>query len=259
MTIRDTEYFLNGKDSRQRIAKMEEAYDPATTRRLDGLGVGLGWRCLEVGAGGGSIARWLGDRVGPAGSVLAVDLDVSNVEDAGDNIAARRMDLRSEQPPVAEFDLVHCRLVLGHVAEREEILRSLIASLSPGGWLLVEEADSFATGTMDNELHMNAMTVALATLERVGGFAHRWGRELPGLVRDGGLEDISVTCEVPFLAGGSPGIEWLHSSWLQMRSQGLTEGVDTDWFDQWTQMVENRGQWFVGLSLIAVSGKRALA
>jgi hypothetical protein len=30
-------------------------YDPGTIRHLEQLGVGLGWRCLEVGAGGGSI------------------------------------------------------------------------------------------------------------------------------------------------------------------------------------------------------------
>jgi len=37
--------------------------------------VAAGWRCLEVGAGGGSIAEWLCDRVGPDGRVVATDLD----------------------------------------------------------------------------------------------------------------------------------------------------------------------------------------
>jgi hypothetical protein len=35
--------------------------------RLDRLEVVLGWRCLEVDAGLGSIARWLGTRIGQQG------------------------------------------------------------------------------------------------------------------------------------------------------------------------------------------------
>jgi ubiquinone/menaquinone biosynthesis C-methylase UbiE len=47
----------------------------STTRRSATSGVDSGWRCLKVGAGGGSVAAWLCDRVGPSGSVLATDLD----------------------------------------------------------------------------------------------------------------------------------------------------------------------------------------
>src|SRR4051794_39838469 len=34
-----------------------------------------GWRCLEVGAGRGSMAVWLAERVGPTGHVVATDVD----------------------------------------------------------------------------------------------------------------------------------------------------------------------------------------
>ena len=39
------------------------------------LGVGPGWRCLDVGDGDGSVARWLAGRVGPEGRVTATDLN----------------------------------------------------------------------------------------------------------------------------------------------------------------------------------------
>ena len=39
-------------------------------RHLAEIGVGSGWHCWEVGAGGGSIATWLCDRVGGSGRVL---------------------------------------------------------------------------------------------------------------------------------------------------------------------------------------------
>ena len=50
------------------------AHDPMTTERHAAIGVGDGWRCLDVGTGGGTIARWLADRVAPTGSVLATDV-----------------------------------------------------------------------------------------------------------------------------------------------------------------------------------------
>jgi ubiquinone/menaquinone biosynthesis C-methylase UbiE len=65
---------------RQRLALLQEYYDPRTIARLENLGVAAGWRCIDVGAGGGSIAQRLAERVGPTGSVLAVDLDLRLLE-----------------------------------------------------------------------------------------------------------------------------------------------------------------------------------
>src|SRR4051794_23261295 len=58
-----------------RLELLGKVANPITTRRLDGLGIGPGWRCLEVGAGEGGIARWMADRVGPIGRVVAADID----------------------------------------------------------------------------------------------------------------------------------------------------------------------------------------
>jgi tRNA A58 N-methylase Trm61 len=68
--------------------------------------VTAGWRCLEVGAGGGSVARRLGERVGATGSVLALDLDTTYLADLPPHITVRRHDLTREQLPHGEFDLV---------------------------------------------------------------------------------------------------------------------------------------------------------
>ena len=70
-------YVLDNADEQTsaRFAALPRLYDPGTIRHLEQLGVGPGWRCLEVGGGGGSIAAWLSDRVGPTGHVLATDLD----------------------------------------------------------------------------------------------------------------------------------------------------------------------------------------
>lgn len=40
--------------------------------------------------------------------------------------------------PQSEFHLVHSRLVLERLADRREILDRLVATLKPGGWMVME-------------------------------------------------------------------------------------------------------------------------
>jgi ubiquinone/menaquinone biosynthesis C-methylase UbiE len=95
--------------------------------------VAEGWHCLEVGAGGGSIATWLCDRVGAAGHVVATDIDPRFLDAVGSpNLEVRRHDIASDPLPEAAFDLVHTRLVLVHLPEREAALRRIVRALKPG-------------------------------------------------------------------------------------------------------------------------------
>jgi Lysozyme inhibitor LprI len=97
-------YVLAGVDAATeagRLALLEQRFDTGTIRRLGDLGVRSGWRCLEVGAGHGSIARWLSDKVGPAGSVVAADIDARFLTGLPDNVdvcAGRVHDALSRIP-----------------------------------------------------------------------------------------------------------------------------------------------------------------
>src|SRR5689334_10923853 len=62
-----------------RLAALATLFDPSTFRHLDALGVGPGWRCWEVGAGGRSVPDGLAARVGPTGAVLATDVDTARL------------------------------------------------------------------------------------------------------------------------------------------------------------------------------------
>src|SRR5437762_3803295 len=58
-----------------RLQRLEAIEDPGTIAVLEKAGVAPGWTCLELGAGAGSIAYWLAERVGKGGRVVAADLD----------------------------------------------------------------------------------------------------------------------------------------------------------------------------------------
>jgi ubiquinone/menaquinone biosynthesis C-methylase UbiE len=65
----------------ERLALMSGLLDPVELAHIARLGVGSGWRCLELGCGNGSIAQVLAERVAPAGHVVASDIDLSYVSD----------------------------------------------------------------------------------------------------------------------------------------------------------------------------------
>jgi SAM-dependent methyltransferase len=126
-------------DERRRLALIERCYDPMTISRLTELGVVAGWRCLDVGAGRGSVARWLRDRVGPDGRVVAVDLDTRFFENEP-GIEASQRDILADEIEQDAFDLVHCRLLLHHLRGRQlEAVTRMASALRPGGVLIASE------------------------------------------------------------------------------------------------------------------------
>src|SRR3954447_23050379 len=103
-----------------RFGALGSLFDHVTCRHLDDLGIGPGQRCWEVGAGGGSVARWMADRVGPSGFVWATDLDVQWLQRGLQmpNVKVERHDVVDDPVPGPPFDLVHERLVLIHLPQR---------------------------------------------------------------------------------------------------------------------------------------------
>ena len=183
----------------ERLRGLEEWADPVTTEHLRRVGVGPGWRCLEVGGGRGSIARWMAEQVGPTGHVLTIDLDTTLLEPlASSTLEVRRADLLSDDLP-GGFDLVHARLVVGHLNDRRrEGLQRMAALLRPGGVMLVEENDFVWTEVeawpCHPDEHSEVMTRAWrASIEiwRHGGYDGHWARRLASEMRNIGLSEVA--------------------------------------------------------------------
>jgi 16S rRNA A1518/A1519 N6-dimethyltransferase RsmA/KsgA/DIM1 with predicted DNA glycosylase/AP lyase activity len=65
-----------GEEELKRVRLLKELYDPVTIRHLEVIQVSSGWSCLEVGAGAGSIVKWLSTRIGPSEKVVATDINL---------------------------------------------------------------------------------------------------------------------------------------------------------------------------------------
>jgi SAM-dependent methyltransferase len=131
-----------GADESRRLDLLAERLDPVTKRRIGRLGLAPDVRCLEIGGGRGSIARWLCEHVASQGQVTVTDLDTGFLSElALPNLTVLRHDVRTDDFPQGSFDLVHVRAVLMHIPDRMAALRRMASWLAPGGWLVAEEAD----------------------------------------------------------------------------------------------------------------------
>jgi SAM-dependent methyltransferase len=224
---------------RERLRTLGTLFDPGTIRHLEAIGVGPGWRCLEVGAGGGSIAVWLSQRIAPGGHVLATDLDTTVLRDSErPNLDVRDHDVVTDELPEAHFDLVHVRLLLAWLPDPAAVVRRLGAALKPGGWLVAEEMD-FVSVVPDPAMDADAaaafarVTAAHdAVLAAHNGFDPRYGRRLRGDLARAGLAEIGCEARATMYCGGQAGGEIWRLTLIQLRDQivadELASAADVD-------------------------------
>ena len=143
------EYVFHRAEDRQeldRLRTIEREFDPASRQRLLAAGLRAGRRCLEVGAGAGSILAWMSEIVGPSGLVCAVDLSTKFLARQWPaHVDLQQADIRTAPLEQESFDLVHARYVLIHLPDFEAALARLLACLKPGGSLVIEEPDFSAS------------------------------------------------------------------------------------------------------------------
>jgi 2-polyprenyl-3-methyl-5-hydroxy-6-metoxy-1,4-benzoquinol methylase len=127
---------------RARLDSLTALYDPGTLAICERLGLEAGWRCLDVGAGTGTLAEALAARVAPSGTVVAADIDTRFLEPlASGHLSPIALDVTTQPLPSDQFDLVHARLLLEHLPAREAVLANMVRAAKPGGWVLVEDFD----------------------------------------------------------------------------------------------------------------------
>jgi SAM-dependent methyltransferase len=222
-------YGLAGSDAasiaieRERLALLSDNHDRASARLLTDLGLTTGWRCLEIGTGQGSMARWLAEAVGDDGQVLATDLDLQFVGAVPENVDLIVHDIGVDPLPASSFDLVHARAVLQHVAARETALANMVSATRPGGWVVVEDIDWLV-------FEEQPLPEPFATLHRTvrdtysarAGYDGYWGRRMLAALTGAGLVGVESTGRVTTMRGGQPSAEWYVMA-LERARQPLVE------------------------------------
>ncbi|MEU6253925.1 methyltransferase domain-containing protein [Streptomyces sp. NPDC047043] len=228
-----------------RHSQLPVVLDEFTVSRLTSLGDLTGRRCLEVGAGGGSIAAWLARAAGPTGRVLATDINTRHLPtDAPYEVLQH--DLETEPVPDGPWDVIHARLVLLHLPGREAVLRRLAAVLAPGGALVVEDFE-----TTFRKMVLAAPTPEAAELvdlyhtllvERVlpaHGNDPTWASRAPAAMLEAGLTDVDTAMHARSWPGGTAGALLIGANLAQAREDFLTAGMTEAQLDALVRLVDD--------------------
>ncbi len=201
------------------------AYDDITMARLRALGAGPGWRCLDIGAGTGTVSRRLLGEAGVA-SVLAVDRDVRFL-DARPAPGLRTLQADVTAPDFAPggFELVHARFVLMHLPERDRLIGKFAELLTPGGVLVLSDAVDLTSERTPATPYTTAMRAMWQGLRATIGTDVSQVPSYPNLLRESGLGHVAAEIHVPPLLPGSAISRFWADTWQRSREAMLSTGL----------------------------------
>ena len=229
-------------DELERLRLLEAWGDPDTHTVMKTVGLRPTWRCLEIGAGAGSVARWLAGQC-PDGGVVAVDIDTRYRGDAASawpgppaaapaNLEWRTADISSLDFPAGSFDLIHSRVTFCHLSDREAMVATAADWLTPGGWLVIGDPMCMpAAGSVHEPIRR--FFGALETAWRAqGSDMTRWAQTIPSQLARVGLRDIGVLTRANCLGEKGPygrlAFANLRQEGAYLVDRGLLEQSDVD-------------------------------
>ncbi|MET0827880.1 MAG: methyltransferase domain-containing protein [Microbacterium sp.] len=240
----------------ERLTLMSEMLDPQLFFRLTQIGVTEGWRCLEVGAGNGSVSRWLSGQVGPTGSVVTSDIDIDLLQriDAS-NVTVRRIDATRDDLG-SDYDLVVARAILHHLPERAAVLARLATAVRPGGCIVLEEPDFHPVLATDSSTLREFWEGWLVWADRhqIDYFV---GRKIPGMLVAQGLDDVRAYGETILYRGGSLTARYLEATMRELEGSLRDSGyiADSVWTDA-MKLFRNDSFWSWQNSYVTSVGRK---
>jgi SAM-dependent methyltransferase len=243
MTITDIESPADGyalartPEEYDRLRAQARAWEAATGRLFDEVGLGPGATCLDAGCGPGETMRLMAQRVGPAGQVTGIDVDAPLGAQALHMLHAaghlqcsfEAVDLTAgDTIPGGRFDLVYARLLLYHLPERVEVLRRLWAAVAPGGHLLIQDYDVRSVGVVPPLPSMDEFRRVVIGAFGAAGCDVHVGSRLAGLFAEAGIgepdgSDVAGRVEPLVRAQG-----FVQGVFGGLLSTAIAHGITTD-------------------------------
>jgi SAM-dependent methyltransferase len=244
---------------RERLASLTRLYDETTIALCTQLQLAPGAHCLELGAGTGTVAEALAERVSPRGQVVAVDTDTRFLEPLESSaLVVRQSDVTAGLPEGA-FDLVHARLLLEHLPQRLEVLQAMSAAAAPGGWVLVEDFD-WSTALMVDPPSPLLARVASACrgFMESRGYDPEFGRRLPRALAAAGLVEIGIHARaMPVFADPEHGVAQWELLVAQLAPALLAEGrLECSELDAFTELCHDGTTLFFAPVMVSCWGRR---
>jgi SAM-dependent methyltransferase len=208
------EYALaTGAAAVRRLLVLHNIYSPVGRRVLLQAGLKPGMQAADFGCGVGAVTRMLAEMVGPAGTILGIDANAAQLEQARQickiggvaNVSFLTADACATGLPRESFDLVYCRFLLLHLPDPAACLREMRDVLRPGGLLVVEDGD-IATATSVPPTALNAFAELFTRLGPTRGLNYSLASKLFHLVKVAGFSDPEIEIHQPAMSRGDIGL-----------------------------------------------------
>ncbi|MES0882084.1 class I SAM-dependent methyltransferase [Roseibium sp. SCP14] len=178
-----------------RLEALAALLDPYTFHILEQVGIRPDWQCLEIGAGIGSVSKWIADQLEEAGNILCTDLQTKFIDEIDHpKIRTEKLDI-TLSPTYSEcFDLAVVRTVHQHLADHDSAARNLAKMVRPGGHILYIEPDIHPAFSDDHPV-WKRLWQALFQWGARRDIDYFTGRRVPQKLAEIGLDVISVRGE----------------------------------------------------------------
>ncbi|MDY7225278.1 methyltransferase domain-containing protein [Hyalangium rubrum] len=200
-------YLMESEAEARRLAEQAKALP--VHGHLITTGLAPGMKALDAGCGPGIISAVMGERVGPQGSVLGVDLHPQRLAEARAHCAAlpqcsfKQGDVRKMDLPSDTFDYVWCQFVLEYLPDPQGALAELIRVTRPGGRVVVSDVDGMGQLNWPFPAELEADGRKFAAVVAAAGFDLHVGRKMFHFYRKAGLEQIRVHLAPTWLVAGA--------------------------------------------------------
>ena len=241
----------------ERLQLLEGQADPLSISAITEAGIGAGARCLEIGAGAGSIARWLVQQVGDPALVCATDLDTRYLAPLADEgITVLEHDLLADDFPPCSFDVIHARAVLEHIPARDETLDRMADWLSADGALVLVDCASYPIESSRNAVYRVALQAWVDVIGRTGT-DYAWTRTFPEPLQRHGYRDVGLAALAPAVRGGTATAKFWSLTLETLRTRIIDAGLLRDaQIDDAQQLLADPDFWDLGPAWVAAWGKR---
>jgi 2-polyprenyl-3-methyl-5-hydroxy-6-metoxy-1,4-benzoquinol methylase len=220
------DHHLEGE--KKRLGLMSQLLDPMHRRYIESLGISRDARVLEVGCGNGSMSVWMAEYIAPEGQIVALDLDLSLVDDVrAPRVEFRQGDIVKGPVDPGRFDLVTARAVLHHVADAKAATGNLVASLRPGGAILLIEPD-FLPASVAEPVEVRTFWSEWLAWSRERAIDYYIGRTLASRLAAYGLKEIGGTAETAVYNGGSHWADYWRQTITELRGDLVQPGKLND-------------------------------
>jgi ubiquinone/menaquinone biosynthesis C-methylase UbiE len=218
---RESDYVLGTHDEEvARLGLQHRVWRPAVTECWQRVGITVGWRVIDVGAGPGYATADLAEIVGPTGAVLAIERSARFLQAARErclrrhleNVEFREGDLMELSLGEPGFDASWCRWVGSFVSSPKKLIANIAGALRPGGLAIFHEYSDYETFRfMPVRPALDRFAVEVMASWRASGGEPNVARALPGLLRDAGMRVLEIYPRVRTVAPHEYAWQWVAS------------------------------------------------